>query len=395
MTQSGSKQLEAEIEVASSCLERLFEEYGNLWDKVQVGQVHNLFFDELAEFANLRLETLSSAAILLKQGRVGDALSLCRSALEGLLLFQVITQGHSHVRLQKFEDKGQLEVAFRKAKELLDAGTASFVSVKKRRGDRLALQYEFKGPNYNESEPLRIPLHYFLFQDHQPQIHRLKTWDYYSAIPIEGEFLRTLNEQHESSKNTYNTYLSYKSLKESLELNNLIDPDMSKRLEAHYTFLGNFVHPTNNAARNLHEKSNNRNGGTSIGLPNGYSSEAILLGYLYVLNLAHSHIETLVRVIKTAPARYITEFSSTEIDEMIEIQRLRFEYFWFLSSKAPRYDKFRAALLPRLFKKYSKNYLSIPDSQVPFDYRIYDRFIQSLGGWSNPAIGIYDSPLKG
>jgi hypothetical protein len=394
VTQGASKPLEAEIEFASSGLERLFEEYANLWDKVQIGQIHNLFFDDLAEFVNLRFETLSSAGILLKNGRVADALSLCRTALEGLLLFQVITQGHSHLRLQKFEDKSQLEAAYKKAKELLDTGAASFVSVKKRRRDRLALQYEFKGLNYSEDEPLRIPLHYFLFQEHQPQSHRLKTWDYYSAIPIEGEFLRALNEQHENSKSTYNNYLSYQSLKESLELNHLIDSDMSKRLEAHYTFLGNFVHPTNNAARNLHERNNNHNGGTSIGLPNGYASEAILLGYLYVLNLAHSYIEMLVSLIKTAPGRYIAEFSSIELDELIADQRLRFEYFWFLSSKAPRYDKFRAALLPQLFKKYASNYLSIPDSQVPFDFRIYERFIQSLGGWSNSSIGTYDSPLK-
>ena len=41
-----------------------------------------------------------------------------------------------------------------------------------------------------------------------------------------------------------------------LELNGLADDPLQARIEAHYTFLSKFLHPTHNAARDLHEHAN-------------------------------------------------------------------------------------------------------------------------------------------
>jgi hypothetical protein len=394
VTQGTSNELEAEISLASGSLESLFEGYTNLSSQMRIGQIHNTFFDEVFEFVNLRFESISSAKILLEHRRVSDALAICRPVLESLLLFRLICNGHRYYRLQRFEDAALADLQLENAKQLIAEGKAPFVAVKRKRRDRKTLQYFFEGLNFEGEDPLRIPFHFFIFQEHKPQTQKLKAWEYYSGFPIEEDFRDVLQKHHLESKFTYNNYLSYQSLKECLAINGLMDESMSRRVEAHYTFLGNFVHPTNHAARDLHERSNHHLGGTSLGLSNGYTDESVLLGYLYLLNFAQSLLEELVALLKSAPKRNIEEFSPMSLELEISSQREKFKYFWFLAPEAPRYDKFRAVQDPKLFRKYGHDYESIPDKEVPFDFRIYERLVHALNGWSNSSVGTHKTPLQ-
>ena len=62
----------------------------------------------------------------------------------------------------------------------------------------------------------------------------------------------------------YRHFLSYDGMLMCLELNDLVDKQSKLRVEAHYTFLGKFLHPSKDAMRDLHERSNLHHGRPTI-----------------------------------------------------------------------------------------------------------------------------------
>src|SRR5579884_4517221 len=111
---------------------------------------------------------------------------------------------------------------------------------------------------------------------------RLDDADYFQYYERDEETVKALKGHRLESIAQYRHFLSYDALIQSLEINELVDPAAIARIEAHYTFLGKFLHPTHNAARDLHERSNYMTSQTQIGMEYPYSKVAILLASLYV-----------------------------------------------------------------------------------------------------------------
>lgn len=385
--------LDREIDKVVYSLQQLLMEYTNLGSKVKTGEVHNTYFDEIFEFVNLRMESVDSAKTLLEIGRVSDALSLCRPLLEQYLLFKLICRGHKYYRLQNFNDKNLYKWKLSEAKEKSKDPEVPYVKAKKHGRSKQTIQYEFEGLKYDDPDSLRITFHYFLYQEHNPQAQNLRVWDYYSAIPIDEDFQKALEDNHKNAKFVYKSYLSYSSIKDCLLMNNLSSKRTEQMIDAHYTFLGHFIHPSNRVSRSLHLRSNVHEGNTGIGLSNSYSRESILLAYLYLLNLAQGLIEECVYVLDAAPKKNIESFDSGLCKELLREQRDQFSYFWFLSHQAPAFDKFRTLGKFRDPKAYSENYLEVPDAKVPFDYDVYGRFVNSRMSWTTMNGVEYKSPL--
>jgi hypothetical protein len=394
MVQEAQNPLESEISKAAEDLNQILKSYMGLGSQVKTGEVQNTYFDEIFEFVNLRMESIDSARKLLTDSRTSDALTLCRPLFEQYLLFKLMCRGHKYYVLQEFEDRSEFRDALKYAKSRSSSDDVPYVRASRYRKKKLTIQYDFDTSSSKNKDSLAISYHYFLYQEQNPMSQNLKTWNYYSAIPIEKDLREALESHHTEAKYKYVTYLSFSSLKDCLKLNNLANARTLPMIDAHYSFLGQFIHPTNRVTRNLHVRSNVYHGSTGIGLPNEYTRESVLFGYIYLINLACGYLDEVLHVLTSAPHKYIKTFPEKTYKDLIFNTLEDYSYFWFLSEKPPAYDKFRIAPGTLANEKNPQAFLEVPDEDVLFDYAIYERFIQSLSGWSNFVGFVYESPLK-
>ncbi|HEV2781107.1 MAG TPA: hypothetical protein VGX25_17115 [Actinophytocola sp.] len=113
--------------------------------------------------------------------------------------------------------------------------------------------YVFEGLKGEDEPDFQVPVHYFHFQNFRPEVMRLKQDDYFEYVELPADTKKIMRGHQAKATVVYRHYLSYDGLLTCLELNELVDRAVITRIEAHYTFLGQFLHPTNDAARQLHE----------------------------------------------------------------------------------------------------------------------------------------------
>lgn len=130
---------------------------------------------------------------------------------------------------------------------------------------------------------------------------RLKDEDYFQY----GQALRQRRQSATTGqiRSSVPPLPSYDALLQGLDLNDLADSAAVARIEAHYTFLGRFLHPTHNAVRDLHEQSNVHDGKTRIGMGQTYAETAELLAYLYVCCVLASSLDEVAGLFDAWPRK--------------------------------------------------------------------------------------------
>ncbi|HEX5406288.1 MAG TPA: hypothetical protein VFX16_28770 [Pseudonocardiaceae bacterium] len=394
--------LDAAIGRANALTRQMIEAYEAWGSRIQVGEVQQYMYNELIDFVNFRVETAQTCLLLVEGDRIADALGLCRSLLENCLLHMLRCRGYRYFRLldrtdlTESEFKAYLADEQRKNQEAQARGDEkAWISVQKYARAKRHVMYVSEGLLDPDDAGFRVPVHYFYFQQFKPEFMRLKRDDYFEYLPILGDEKKPLDEIRQNVTLMYRFYLSYDALLQCLELNDLADDQAIKRIEAHYTFLGKFIHPTHNAARELHEQHNWHGGAPIIGMDRPYAKTAKFLASLYVCYLIAGLLDETALLHESAPERYIQDPGTTELRQLTAMVPQVFPYFWFLYNKPPLYDKYQHATNYLTEEQWQTlgGYQNVPDDDVVFNQDIYRHLQDALDGWWNARCGQYTSPL--
>ena len=401
---NSTQPLDTEIDTALGTIDEMVEGYLGLTERRKVGEIHNTLYDDLLDYANFRVETITSITLLAKNGRVADALALSRSVLEHLLLFRLQCRGSRYLTPgPEFATASDYKKGLADAKALLAdlharGEAAHCVGVKRYPRGRNQYMWIYKGLTNDEDPDFFVSRHYFLFENFRPETMRLDDRNYLSYIPKnypEPKALRAAKERHKQTANfEYKHYLSWSALLTSLSINDLVTQAEIHRIEAHYTFLGKFLHPTHGAARDLHEQANFHNGRAAIGMASDYTRISVLLAVLYAMWLMRGVLEEISDLFESAPAKYIAEPGTGPMRILIDYIPERFGYFWFISNRAPLWDRFNYAVHDATDEQLADGgYPNLPDDDILFEQNIYEHMKSTLSGWSNVRVGVYRSPL--
>lgn len=393
--------IDAEIETATKLCRTIIGEYSALGGKVKYGESYNTVYGELFDFVNFRMETADSCLALIERGNVADALGLTRSLLENYLLLILMCRGTKFFQLRNCENMTPPEfkkfTSDQKAEllKLQADGKTNCLGVEVFPRAKRQIMYIYEGLIDRDDPKIKIPIHYFHFRDFDPMTMRLNEEDYFVYYDSPAEVKKTRKGHQDSVKSTYRFYLSYDALLQCLALNGIADKKAIARIEAHYTFLGQFLHPRHEAARSLHVRSNHYDGKTGVGIDRAYEKSAILLSVLYVLFSVAGIVDEIASCLEVAPKVSIADPGTTEVRTLRTEPDTRFSYFWFIFNDAPSYDRFNHAIhhtSDEQLKKYG-GYLGVPSSDIEFDMHIYGHLKSALSGWSNGRVGQYIPPL--
>jgi hypothetical protein len=391
----------AEAQRVNEHTRAMLAEYIAWGDKIATGDIQQWMYNELIEFVNFRMETADTCMQLIERGKIADALGLCRSLLENYLLFMLICRGRKYFRLEDRTDltdgpfKKYLAEQQEKLKAEQEAGTAQRLSVEKYSRAKRHLMHVFEGLKAEDDADLVIPVHYFHFQNFRPEVMRLKRGDYFEYVEYPPDTEKILQGHQKDAAVVYKHYLSYDALLTCLELNDLADHAAIARIEAHYTFLGRFLHPTNNAARDLHDDRNYHTGKPAIGMHSPYAPVARLLAALYVCYLVAGYLDGIAHLHENAPKTYITEPGTEQLRRLTTDVPKKYAYFWFLFNDPSLYDKFNHCVNHATEEEWQAygHYANTPNDRVMFNQHIYDQLKQSLNEYSNIRCGRYTSPI--
>lgn len=380
------------IQKADKDISRLLEAYSEWSDRFKIGKVHYITYDDFVEFVNARMETVSSCQILLKNDRVADTLGLCRSLLENYLLFILICRGTKYFRLLSMKGKSDADVKKKLREDKKNVGKGGLVAVEPHPKLKKHLMYIFEGLKSSDQPDYKIPYHYFSFQDYNPETMRLPDDGYFTYHSRSESLKSKLVEFQKGQVYLYTNYMSYTAMLECLRINGIVDEAAIRRIEAHYTYLGRFTHPTNRTFQELRQRSNYHSGKTMIGFEFPYEKTATMLAYTYVIHLAVGLIRELADAFDKSPKDYLKDSGSDEIRKLIDELENKYHLMWFIFNEPTEYDKFVYVihhLNDEEIKAIGDDYHKVASTLVTFDKHIYRRFESSLGGWDNRRVGRY------
>ncbi len=243
--------------------------YLGWFQEIQFAGIHNTVYNDMLEFVNFRVETIDSCLDLIAKDKIADSLGLSRAILENYLLLILMCRGRKFFRLQNLESKSPedfdlyLKEQQAKLEEHKKTSSTGALYIAKYPRAKRHIMYVFEGLTSEDDDVFIIPYHFFQFQEFHPETMRLNDSEYFEYYEPTPEMKKAQKDQRVNASGLYRFYLSYDALLQCLELNGLVDNDVIARIEAHYTFLGKFLHPTHNAARLLYERSNFYDGGTA------------------------------------------------------------------------------------------------------------------------------------
>jgi hypothetical protein len=392
-----------EITRAKQMARAMIDEYVAWRGNITYGdELHAMYMDTL-DFVNFRVETADSCLLLIENGRIADALGLSRSLFENYLLLMLMCRGTKFFQWQNLsnlsegEFKKALAVKQAELQQLQADGKTPCLAVERYPRAKRHLMYVFEG--FNSPDPdlpgFRIPAHYFHFREFFPETMRLKDENYFQYYEPAPEMKKADRKHRLDQEARYRFYLSYDSLLQCLELNDLADDALHARIEAHYTFLGKFLHPTHNAARDLHNNSNVHDGQTRIGMGQAYADTAVLLACIYICYILAAILDEVADLFERAPPKYMADPGTTDLRAATAPVPAAFPYFWFLFNDPPLYDRFNYCSYHATDDELAEwgGYANVPPERVPFDQHIYSHLQSALGSYRNVRCGEYRSPL--
>lgn len=399
-----SEIIAAEVARVTEVTRSIISAYCTWGSQIRHGETRLFTHMQLLEFINLRIETADSCLLLIENGKIADALGLSRSLLENYLLLILMCRGKKYFQLRDLSSEkltgGQFKARVaQEQEELRDLqrnGETDCIEVKRYPKAKDRLMYVFEGLKMKDDPAFIHPVHLVQFQNFRPETMRLKDENYFQYYQNDKETKKILQGHLDAEAWRYKHYLSYDALLHSLEINEITDTDTNARIEAHYTFLGKFLHPTHDAARDLHNRNNLHEERTSIGLDHPYSETSRLLASLYVSYLVAGLVEEAASLIENASSKYISDAGTTDLRAAVSRVNRDFPYFWFLFNDPPQYDRFMYCthhVDPEDVRRWG-GYSNVPFKTVPFNQHIYDNFQQSLNS-AKTTLYTYQSPLPG
>lgn len=394
--------IEAEITRLCSLSRSLIDAYVGWNSKIIHGKTMFSLYGDVSDFVNFRVETVASCLDLIASRRIADCLGLCRSLLENYLLLKLLCRGEKYFQLQDLSNKNSTDLKTYLLEQQRDleakheAGESLhclYVAPYPR--EKKTLMYVFEGLQDSGDPDFRIPIHYFQFQEFDPHTMRLRDEDYFTYYEPEQSTKDARHRFQNEARYRYRHYLSYDALLQCLQINNLADKAAIKRIDAHYTFLGTFLHPTHDAARNLHVQSNHYSGQMAIGMNQRYDPTAVLLATIYVSQILAGLAGELAAFYDNASIEYFEDPGTDDVKRLANELRESAPYFWFIDNQASLYDKFNHAVNVATnddLKIYG-DYRGIPSEQIKFESNIYSHLQGALRGWSNQRVGSYSPPF--
>jgi hypothetical protein len=381
----------------------MITEYVGWRDKIVYGQELHAVYMETLDFVNFRIETADSCLLLLENQKVADALGLCRALFENYLLLMLMCRGTKLFELQDLssgtEGEFKRALAGKQAElgTLQAAGTTPCLAVERYPRAKRQIMYVYHGLRSPDPDlpDFAISVHFFHFRNFRPETMRLKDENYFQYDEPSAETAKAIRGHQADQEARYRRYLSYDALLQGLDLNDLADSAAVARIEAHYTFLGRFLHPTHNAARDLHGQFNVHDGKTRIGMGQPCAETAVLLAYLYVCYILAATLDEVAGLFERAPTKYMADPGTAELRASTTRVPADFPYFWFLFNDPPLYDRFIYCVSHASDEELKTwgSYVNVPLERVPFNQHIYGHFKDGLNGYSNRRCGAYRSPL--
>jgi len=398
---SSPEQIERAVGAAQQQIRDLTMAYAGLRAKVVTGETWFTYYGSIFEFVNLRFETATSAALLVEHDRVADALGLCRSVLENYLLLKLLCRGFKNFQVMEL-DKATESHYKKRLRELQQenetaraAGTSTAIEVRAHPRNKRWLLYIFEGLKTEGDADTQIPLHFFTFEQFRAETLRLDEEHYFKYYPTPPDVRKALAKHAREAQFNHQFYLSYSALLLNLELNGMASIAEQRRIEAHYTFLGQFLHPTHDAARQLHEHPNLHEGHTRVGIGQRYAPIARLLALLYVIHLLADICDEVSEMLERAPKQYVREPGTQGLRAATEVARSRFDFFWFIYNGPSPWDRYNWALHHAKDAELTSwgGWANTPEDRVEFSQHIYSQLQSALRSWSNIRLGSYRSPL--
>jgi hypothetical protein len=395
-----TRTIDEEIQRVRTAVEKMITAY-KAWGPLIKWKASSNVYQDMAEYVNFRIETAESCLLLLENHRVADALGLSRSILEHFMLLRLMCRGTRYYQLQYLEKlkPAEIETFLKERQEELETDhkqgkQPTLLYIDKYPRQNKTLMWIFEGL-HNKSDDSVIPIYLFQFKDFDPSTMRLKTEDYFTYYEPAPHIKAARKKWQLESMFNHQHYLSYSALMQCLELNELFTDAELKRLDAHYTFLGTFLHPTHDAARGLHDRGGSWGELMMSGKDQTYTSESVLLATIYVAYLVSSLIDELSGLFDSASTEFITDASTADVKASSQIVRDEFGYFWFIENDVPLFDQFNHAIHHMTAAEISAigGYKAVRTDSVSFNHHIYTNFGKSLNGWSNRLVGKYPSPL--
>ena len=393
--------IDAEIARVNGLSRAMLEAYVAWGSQFEYGETYNTMYGDLIDFANFRMETADSCLDLLARQQVADALGLCRSLLEHHLLFILMCRGNQYFQLQDLSGKPASEFRERlKAqvaswqKEVAE-GKTNCIAVREYPRAKRHIMFVYEGLQNEEEQDFKIPLHFFQFQEFRPETMRLDSADYFEYYERDPKLKKALKGHRADARHRYQHYLSYDALLECLGLNEIADSKVQHRIEAHYTFLGRYLHPTHDAARDLYERSNMHAGKPHIGMDGHYSATARLLASVYVAHLSAGILEEMCALFEGAPDRFVRSAATTDLRRLISEVASTTGYFWLIFNEAPLYDRFNWAVHHTTDDELAQfgGYEGIPTDKIQFNQHILTSLQHGLTSSNNSRVGEYVSPI--
>ncbi len=386
--------LQSEVEELNSQVSNLLGMYDGWSESFEYGAAGYDAYYKLVDFANFRLETVMSTLDLINNNQVADAFTLERTLLENYLLYLLMCRGHKYFQLRSLKGKKQDEIVKIIEDESKLAGHGDLIEVREHPKLAKHLMYIREGLKIKGATEYTIPFHNFVYGQFDPMTMRLDEKGYFAYFEFEDEDDSQQHAWKQNQEQLYRHYLSYDALLQNLLINEIVDSEAVKRIEAHYTFLSTFVHPTNDSFRDLHKNSNEHSFKTMIGFDEPYKDSSKLLASIYNAKLAVSIIRELIEALKQGPKDFLKNINSDEIERLcVEIENRN--PFWFIFNSSTEYDKFEQAVNISTNEELlavGGDYKKLPDERVMFERDIMRRFESSLGGWHNQRVGSYQSP---
>jgi len=380
------------IKQAAKDVSIILEIYSNWWRKFEHGEVSYSLYQDLTEFVNERMETIDSCRVLLENKRISDTLGLNRALLENYLLFMLMCRGKRYFRIRKLKKSDKIDKIIESERHKI--GTNSLVEIKKHPTLNRHLLYIFEGIKSSDDNSF-IPYHFFSIKEFDPESMRLDDNDYFTYYDAD-DTVRARDLQYKKEQRfMYQHYMSYEGLLNCLRINEITDEAAIHRIQAHYTYLGKFLHPTHEAFRSLRERSNYHSECTIVGAEYPYERSAILMAYTYTIHNAISYLDELVNILDNAPTENFKSSGSDDVHTIINEMRERYNYFWYIFNGPPDHAKFNYVihhLSDAEFEAIGKDYRKVDPNMVTFDKNIYGSFQEAMGGWSNRRVGSYTPP---
>ena len=277
-----------------------------------------------------------------------------------------------------------------------DAGKTNCVDLLKHPRAKRHIMLVYDGIVFEDGERLPVSMYFFHFDDFSPETLRLDSSDYFEYHEQSADLKKALKSHRLEAQLKYRHFLSYDGLLMCMDLNDLVDKQGRLRVEAHYTFLGKFLHPSKDSMRDLHERSNWHSGRPTIGMEYPYTQAARLLASSYVCYLVAGILDEFASLFEKAPKKYVANANAEELRKVVASVPASMPYFWFIYNEAPSYDKFNWAVhhaTNEQLKKYG-GYLGLPTALIPFNQHIHSSLSHGLSGWSNTRVGSYEPPIS-